>query len=811
MAKKMQMQLYSFSFDLDAVPQIPLYSLPLPESWREYLRQFKEEGSYRYPFKLKGLGAKLEAVFPSILSCHFSRQAVEEGKPWIVSTEKLDLDIVKQMCLHWLDYICEKEGRSFSRDLLDVEDWGWTPFDLKKGVHAESISYKVIPGIFAHAFCREPVFFAIGEQDLPFYPIAAAENGYECMSEPIEKRGGAFSYVLRLRLVTRGIHAEQKLLNVKVGIRRFVLKPLIRGNDCWLRWNTRSSIYLSLNNPYMKLDRPSFVKLFAERVSDEEKKGQTAWIDPFEQYCSDLVAAKHLATDEIYRQPKEYFQGKNGVRALITYSTSAIPFDYPTIKPGAGLYERKEWLQRFQEKFPQLSLLQPLPKMKVASHPHRRTVPPKGVQTFVLEIWAKERSFLAAVCREIEQICATSPAEITESSYIFPFVDPETGETGWELKVVQRDPGDIVSPLDYKLKRKKAIQKRIGEIRRSVEQAKAQPVMAFVEIEDYPNHKDKQMRELDPKHAVRLGMLRTGRITQFIHPLRDEGKETKSRLQNALLDLFSDRGFLDSRWEYIECDGEFVGFTYLKGTKNHHIVPMMSWFRENEVMVKIGRATKWERFHEALFRFDPLALAEQELSKEHTEEYIAREVERILEQTEKPIYLFVNAALRRDMWKGLANKKIKLDRLPFQNHLERHERLRVIRVNTSDEVPYADIIKADGDISKGQGLYKDDGGIYYSVSERPDTMRARVSANKWENPGTLIAKQRAVEIIPLGCQTEAERDQLAILTHQLRQVHLPYEKHTLEPYPLKRLRTFEKYVESMEEIDYADDFEGIWD
>jgi len=50
---------------------------------------------------------------------------------------------------------------------------------------------------------------------------------------------------------------------------------------------------------------------------------------------------------------------------------------------------------------------------------------------------------------------------------------------------------------------------------------------------------------------------------------------------------------------------------------------------------------------------------------------------------------------------------------------------------------------------------------------------------------------------------------LAIMTHHLQQVHLPYEFHTKAPYPIQRLKAFEKYAKEAREYDsnyYKDDF-----
>lgn len=799
------MQLYSFDIDEGTIPEMPLYYLVMPERWRNYILQFRKPDSYEYPFKLQVLGKKLEIVFPSILSSHFSNRVLEEGAPWIISIEPLDQEIIKQTCLQWFAIISEKERQEFPVGLLDINDWDWQSLDLNQ-VNDEGIVYNVIPGLFAHRFCQDPVYLEQAGRHLQFYPVIA-DKAYECMSEPVEKYGGAYSYVLRLKLVTRGTQPQRKILNIKTGIRRFVLKPVINGNDCYLRENARSSLFVSVNNPYLYINRPTFVKLLAER-SKKQDQTKTNWIDGFEKYCSDLVGKRDISTDEIYRNPKKYFKGHHGVKALIVYSPSVIGVKQ-NIQPGAGLYERRNLFEQFQNKFPNLKVLEPIPELKLNSLKNREPVPEEYDRSYVLEIWSESDEFFLAIITGLTEIFGIQPIQETESKCRFIQVHEETGEKMWEMVVMQRNPQGITSPLDP-ISKDKARKKRIGEIIRQIEHVKDQPIMAMVEIDDYPNLIDEKMRELDPKIAVRLGMLKTGRITQFIHPLGNDQKENRNRVNNALYDLLSDRGFLNSRLFDVDVDGDLVGFSLLRGTEKDKSIPVMSWISGKDVHVKIGRRQKWQKFHEALFRFDPLSLSQYEIPKKLAEQFITQELTNILHSTQKNVYLFVDAALRNyPIWPGLANKSIELDKLPFQNTFKHQDRLRVIRVNTTEEVPYYDIIKPDGDISKGSGLYKDPIGIYYSVSLRPDTLQTAKIINKMQNPGTMVAKQRAVEIIPLGARSNEERDKLAILTHHLRQVHLPYEFHTKAPYPLQRLKTFEKYAKEAREYDsnyYKDDF-----
>src|SRR5690625_3367001 len=107
------------------------------------------------------------------------------------------------------------------------------------------------------------------------------------------------------------------------------------------------------------------------------------------------------------------------------------------------------------------------------------------------------------------------------------------------------------------------------------------------------------------------------------------------------------------------------------------------------------------------------------------------------------------------------------------------ERVRVVRVNMTDEVP-AYRINRGGNVGYNfaSGLFKGVVGLYYSISGKPSSLRrVAAGASKYKAPHIYIAQQQIVEFIPLGCSSEEERDEIAKYVHKLRRLIIAYENN----------------------------------
>jgi hypothetical protein len=432
-----------------------------------------------------------------------------------------------------------------------------------------------------------------------------------------------------------------------------------------------------------------------------------------------------------------------------------------------------------------------------------------------LEVWSEEKNLYHQAIKAIREIFENRlEEEEIDGEKIFLQRDNDTGETIMSLRVVSHDSGDIVSELKNDSEQEK--EQKIRFIQKTLKKAhKENPIMSLVEIKEYEKRSSSKERVKDPKKAVRLGMAATGRITQFIHPLEED--EGDFRIKNALLDLFMDRGFFKDNWKKLNPIGHFIGIDIIhvnqrkgKFIKKFYL-PILSWVHDGRIFVKKHGDAQWLPLEKALVSIDRIALKNSFLDKSNSEflkSFLKREIGDIVRQTEGMVYLFAEASLRQNWWHELRNGNIDQDTLPFFDTLNGKERIRLIRINTTEDVPYYDLMKGN-EIKISTGLFKEDCGVYYSVGLRPDTLKGiGKDFVKKSSLTKVLAKQLSVEMMPLGCLDEEERDRVVELSHHLRRVNLTYEKHTTLPFPLQRIKAIEKYLDRVEN-EYEYDHEDI--
>ncbi|WP_376769704.1 RNaseH domain-containing protein [Paenibacillus endophyticus] len=141
--------------------------------------------------------------------------------------------------------------------------------------------------------------------------------------------------------------------------------------------------------------------------------------------------------------------------------------------------------------------------------------------------------------------------------------------------------------------------------------------------------------------------------------------------------------------------------------------------------------------------------------------------------------------------KSLQNGEIHPDRKPnILPWIKESSNAFFIRINTSDEVPSY----LFDPIAYASGVFKDEGGIYYGVGRKMDTIQIKKTKTKYANPSEFFRQPKNTEYIPLGFTDERERDLAALLVQDLRDIGITFGTHTAQPYPFHMLRSLKKYM-----------------
>ncbi len=133
------------------------------------------------------------------------------------------------------------------------------------------------------------------------------------------------------------------------------------------------------------------------------------------------------------------------------------------------------------------------------------------------------------------------------------------------VELVHCNPDIITSELEIDRYNSIAQEKRINQIVKqlSKDEQPNHSVLALVEIEE----KSKWREGADPKKAIREGLKRTGRLSQFIYPLTGDEKGDLSRILNAVLDLFNDYGLFSDNVNKISASGTLFSISVIKAGK----------------------------------------------------------------------------------------------------------------------------------------------------------------------------------------------------------------------------------------------------
>ncbi|NEN84696.1 pPIWI_RE module domain-containing protein [Paenibacillus elgii] len=806
-----KMELFALEIDESLFYNETIYYMKMPESWRNFFNKERINGGYKLSYKVEPLGKKLRSIFPEIISIYSDNKVLLHNQPWLVSTQPIPESYIGQLTLGWLAHL---KGYSISELPQDVRDsypvWVTCTFgDIQEFVD----KYQWVPGLAAIKFCQDPKFLDLGNElrtELKFYHVIF--NGkHECISNSIRKshRHDPFSYVIRLDLKTRGGDAGRYLLTVSLGTRRYLSNEQIKDGKCFMRSGHACSVLVSVQNPYETNTDRSFSQLKIERRSGSSSSF-TAWETALDGLYWDVINGESFDSDLLLVNPKVYHEGHGEVTAYVVNNNL---FNGNSVKSGIGLPEKsalfnlvKNLLVGYGAK--ELQLIPDITRRGMNDSRFPVVAPNEGRLT--IEIYSSEKMF-----EKIREVLSTA-----QKSIDYVVVLDSLSDSLFRLncdkevivELVHCDPEGIVTELEIdKYKEKSLAQsKRINQIAKQLSKAERQDnlVLALVEIDE----KDKWREGTDPKKAIREGMKKTGRLTQFIYPLTDDETGNVSRIINAVMDLFNDYGLFSDNVNKINVPGTLLSVTVLKA--GNKFLPAISRLAGTELSVKILGIDSWMSLQEAALKMDDAKFLDnprkENRSREVFEAFIIKEIQDELDRSEGQLIVLVNATLRNNWMRSIGNTKIQWDRTPILNErLSNESRLKFIRINATDDVPQYRIIINDAwnEVNKASGIFRDPIGVYYGVGGRPSAWKGISNdATKFSSPSKQLLQQRAVEYIPLGAKDDDELDELAVLVDHLRRLGLTYDKHTILPYTMRVLNSLSKYISGNED-DYEYDAE----
>lgn len=811
-AKLKEVQLELFALDTSSAQWdgVSVYRLQMPKEWKSFINQFRTAKEFELSNKISPLGVKLQSLFPEIIWVD-NQFHLDIHSSWLIALQPIPANFLIPLCYSWLSQLAEKEQKPLPTNISE-EELSWEEVSLA-GILNDKNKYTVIPAWMAYRFSHNPKLFTdqTGKTlELQFSQVFFGSYA-ECMSQPIERDSGFYSYSIQFRLKNRGGHPDRLLLLVSIGIRRFVTEPF---NTQYVKGKTKSSVLVSLAHPFLRqtgMDRKAYARLSFHR------KGNTApfteWTPGLDELFWDVLFGRSFTSEELLKNPQQYW--KNGELEACIIHNNKIFSSHP-IGPGASKGEQNGLYELVRAEFAELVQVQPLAKLQDSlSRRRARNEPklpllhsPSYCSSFDLEIWGPSELF-HTVQQALRKI--TNGDSETDSVYLL------NTNRDVRLHLIHRSDDSFTDSLDTDNHELGAFDERAQEIAHALGTTK-QPILSLIDIPEKEFWAKNP--ECDPKDAIREGFRRSGRITQFINPIkppkRARGKEIEGsdekeyfhRVERALMDLLSDSGMLDmSVWNKLSHTRTLYGFDILKVTnldarrrKIYTWYPLMTKLCEGDIYAKGMGNTGWLPLSEAILRSKDLVGIQyrKDAAPQAVRQWLQETLMHEIMNGERPI-LFIEADLRNNWFKGvLTNPHITVERNPeLASWIPDDSRLNIIRVNTTDDVPSYRFYPEEVHESFYRGIFYDKDEIYYSIGDKPLAMR-NVSKlrNKYDDPHVTFSQPRAVELIPMGYSDIQDRHKAVWIAHLLRELAVSFDLTTVLPYPLKIMKSIHKYLET---------------
>lgn len=800
---KKMLELFSFEIDEQSFHDEQFYTIQMPDAWHHYFEsKRKDYGNYQMTMKPRDVEPHIYGLFQNVF--HISWK----NSPWLLLTEKIDVELLKEICLSWF---AKQEGCPFNElpmALQQVElEQVLTTFSAYKQIHPETnIMYQWIPSLMAKRVERmyegESLTF-IQEQNIRFHHLYF--NGqHECMStliQPSEKQD-PFAYSIRFELKTRGLKPEAYIINVSFHIRRFLVKSVEEMKA--VEWARASSMIASFPNPFTNETKQKLITLAYKRNKDGVN-----WASEVDQLFLEF-SIKQVDPEEVLKNPIQYIN-HDPFKLMVVYNAQTFKrkIHTPKVLAGIGLPEKIALFEDMKMLFPELNPLRLLPEEKkirlgnkVEPIMHYGDIDDK----IRFEVWGGDDFFGA-----IKEVLTGEKGLLTQTEDANYFLLNDN--KGTCIEMVHLNHIEIIAAMPKEQGKRE--EKRIEEVSR-LAPVTPKIILAMVEIQPANQYFPKIT---DPKNAIRQGLGRRNRLTQFVYPISENQHE--HRIHSGFRDLLTDYGYLPHFSKKLERDDLFLSVDLLqmkKGRKNIYI-PLITKLVNRQLYVKFLGDRDWYLFRDALIRVTQITLPfleKMEKDVKRFRSFLKRTIEEELRQTDCKITLIVDAVLRsggwydpivkKGGWLNITNEDLIASELPFHNMNETWQnRVRVVRVNSTNDNPQYQIVENEQRIAnRKQGLFYDDHGIYYSIGNKPSTIRAVNKLLKYDAPNKLILKQNIVELIPLGVQDTTEAHDLAEYVHYLRPLVIGYDAFTIKPYPLHMGRKIKQYLEKADISAYED-------
>ncbi|GGN18724.1 hypothetical protein FHR83_004041 [Actinoplanes campanulatus] len=802
-----------------------------PGRWKEPLRALmrtrRADGPVTVP--IAPLNEAITALVPDCVVTLAYAGKGDDDEDWLLAYREINPAALFNLVAAWVraqKADPEQIRRTLSQ--LNASDLTWSPvrIDLTGRGGFAQIS-RLLPMEIAATLSRPESVCPHG--NLRFVRCPAA-TGAELMSWPPERTEDGRPFSVKIGITVQTVPtSDEWLVYLSFGVRRWLPS---RGR---LASDHGHSVYLAPTVPYLAgLENSRHfgtAKIRSVRVKDADGKTSypARWDDSLANVLEQAGCLNRLPDPEqVVATPMDYLQ-RTGDAAALVYRNGMLNGRREKVSAGLPLADRVPILQWITEQLaPRLHQVGPLPRVKRTVYPGLSGIADGAIAPAELERVVGSRLTIELLTGREAMQYALERLSMRLGRALPSAADLDRAETvvrAGPTTVTIRHVGDgrMRSALDRGGRTvQEAVQERFDDIAAALRPATG-PTAALVEI---GGPKEYETRTADdPKFAIRHGLLRTGRLSQFVTPVTEpDVKADRERCNAAVDELFRQLGLRPSAFPFpapgtLERQPALLALWMIRrnkgrsrGVQRQIPIAVLVDPTGREVQVRAPKVD-WQPLHSGLLGIgDAYLNADLKYTADGTVRFIKEAIEGVVAAYPDTL-LLTHAQNLRGPWKTLTNGNLVLDALHFgagdpvpMSKLPGLRHVRVRTVNPGDETPECFGVSGD-EVGQPGGLWAYlVPRLYGSTAAKPVTQTSALKGASKVVPGDYDGKPTTprpqgnvwnaqfVELLVAGIQDGDRPEDWAALAHDLRNA-APYVRDTTNlPWPLHLAEQVEEYL-----------------
>jgi hypothetical protein len=853
----------TWKVDLAALPEELRWvnALHLPHEWRDGIiglqRQKDTNPDKLPPFVM--LESILHTLAPEIIC--FLRGVFKENPHyrthyWILAESRpevptLDPERLFIAVREWLKAAYPDGGGKVMATKIKPSELQWERLDLVKLLESNlSLVRSVLPGVLSRWLLHNRTELWLSGKEgqrhggaLRLVPSPEAKS--DLLTWPPSKllkrdshgveNSHLYSYLVTLN--STSIPGSNELyVSCHPGVRRWASRPLAEkenGSRVWLPWGRKKHVYVARQSAswLTKQKQTASTTLLDLQLVRYDEVSWFGWIPGLLATldCREAVPDPlDLLRDLKHYQPN----------CLLVYDTSMTE-DH---KVAAGLELADRWavFEQMRSAMPEgITAIEPWPKCReyVRLHPDYAS---KGFKQVVPAI--RQGAFERMQSPAVIEICSPQPEKLEAViREMFPLIErPEEDEGTAPIRIARSNlEPSLWGPLpDYvALTRDIQVQLRAEAMRASDIEGQLVPAKANVGVlVEMPHYKQiykigSPEQRRDPKRAVRWGLARTQRLSQFFRPEAEGPESYEMRVRSSIRDLLRQMGYSYNdlytgfrRTDSLPTNVDLIGLWMMRLKKRNRTeypvsLPLLIHAAAGDPVKRVclpgENGPQWYSEREAMLALPDLTdRPTTNLRDIACFEFFERAIADMSIQGDALLLLSKNnMGVSNFIYREFQDAFLTSSDFHIGGATANHPHLRIARLRyaTEREVPPVYPVprgskQEDIEMSFGQfkGLY---GGemqshVFYSIQGRPHTAARPTGIRQADAQELTSWNPVALEITLANLQENDVPGEWAWLVHRLREASTHFDGATDLPEPLYSASLLKEYVLRLDDSEF---------